>query len=85
MRTDAVTFDNDAAMGVMSAIMEFNPLLQSTADDRRACPADDLVSVWAGAGMDPMTMMHETGLFIAGGACGPTTASAINRCRRATA
>lgn len=77
MRTDAVTFDNDAAMGVMSAIMEFNPLLQITADERRACPADDLVSVWAGAGMDPMTMMHETGLFIAGGA--ETTRTVIAR------
>jgi cholest-4-en-3-one 26-monooxygenase len=77
MRTDAVTFDNDAATGMMSAIMEFNPVLQNTAADRRACPADDLISVWAEAGMDPMTMMHETGLFIAGGA--ETTRTVIAR------
>jgi cholest-4-en-3-one 26-monooxygenase len=77
MRTDAVTFDNQALMGVMSAIMEFNPLLVETAAERRGCPADDLISVWAGADMDPMTMMHETGLFIAGGA--ETTRTVIAR------
>ena len=77
MRTDAVTFDNDALMGVMSAIMEFNPLLVETAAERKGCPADDLISVWAGVDMDPMTMMHETGLFIAGGA--ETTRTVIAR------
>jgi len=77
MRTDAVTFDNDALMGVMNAIMEFNPLLVETAAERKGCPADDLISVWAGADMDPMTMMHETGLFIAGGA--ETTRTVIAR------
>ncbi|MGZ4703914.1 MAG: cytochrome P450 [Acidimicrobiales bacterium] len=77
MRTDAVTFDNDALMGVMNAIMEFNPLLVETAGERRACPADDLISVWAAQDMDPMTMMHETGLFIAGGA--ETTRTTIAR------
>jgi cytochrome P450 family 142 subfamily A polypeptide 1 len=77
MRTDAVTFDNDALAGVMSAIMEFNAVLQDVAADRRSCPADDLISVWAGAGMGPMTMMHETGLFIAGGA--ETTRTVIAR------
>ena len=77
MRTDAVTFDNDALMGVMNAIMEFNPLLVETAEARKGCPADDLISVWAGADMDPMSMMHETGLFIAGGA--ETTRTVIAR------
>jgi cytochrome P450 family 142 subfamily A polypeptide 1 len=77
MRTDAVTFDEAALAGVTSAIMEFNPLLQETAAERRRCPADDLISVWTGAGMDPMTMMHETGLFIAGGA--ETTRTVIAR------
>jgi cytochrome P450 family 142 subfamily A polypeptide 1 len=77
MRTDAVAIDNEAAMGVMSAIMEFNPLLQETAAERSTCPADDLISVWAGAGMGPMPMMHETGLFIAGGA--ETTRTVIAR------
>jgi cytochrome P450 family 142 subfamily A polypeptide 1 len=77
MRTDAVTFDNDAAVGMMQAIMEFNPVLQDIAAERTGCPADDLVSVWAGAGMDPLTLMHETGLYIAGGA--ETTRTVIGR------
>ena len=68
MRTDSMLRDPEAAMGVMSAIMEFNPLLEEIAAERKGCPADDLISVWAGADMDPMSMMHETGLFIAGGA-----------------
>ena len=77
MRTDSMLRDPQAAMGVMSAIMEFNPLLEEIAADRKGCPADDLISVWAGADMDPMTMMHETGLFIAGGA--ETTRTVIAR------
>ena len=77
MRTDAITFDQDALMGVMSAIMEFNPLLEQVAAERSGCPADDLISTWVGAGMDPLSMMHETGLFIAGGA--ETTRTAIAR------
>ena len=77
MRTDSITFDNEAFLGVMNAIMEFNPVLEGIAAQRRECPADDLISVWAGAGMDPLTMMHETGLFIAGGA--ETTRTAIAR------
>jgi cholest-4-en-3-one 26-monooxygenase len=77
MRTDAVTFDNDAMLGMISAITEFNALLQATATERSVCPADDLISVWAGAGMGPMTLMHETGLFIAGGA--ETTRTVIAR------
>ena len=77
MRTDAITFDNDALRGMMDAILEFNPVLQQIAADRGRCPADDLVSVWAGAGMDPLTLMHETGLYIAGGA--ETTRTVIGR------
>ena len=77
MRTDSITRDQDALMGVMSAIMEFNPLLEEIAGERRGCPADDLISTWAAADMDAVTMMHETGLFIAGGA--ETTRTAIAR------
>jgi cholest-4-en-3-one 26-monooxygenase len=77
MRTDAITFDNDALTGMMDAIMEFNPELQQIAAERARCPADDLVSVWAGARMDPLTLMHETGLYIAGGA--ETTRTVIGR------
>jgi cholest-4-en-3-one 26-monooxygenase len=77
MRTDSITHDEQALMGVMSAIMEFNPLLEQVAAERKGCPAADLISTWAGADMDPLTMMHETGLFIAGGA--ETTRTAIGR------
>jgi cytochrome P450 family 142 subfamily A polypeptide 1 len=77
MRTDAVLFDNEALMGAISAIMEFNPLLVETAAERKGCPAHDLITVWAEADMDAVTMMHETGLFIAGGA--ETTRTVIAR------
>jgi cytochrome P450 family 142 subfamily A polypeptide 1 len=77
MRTDAITFDNDALMGMVNAITEFNAVLQDAAAERTRCPVDDLISVWAGAGMDPLTMMHEVGLYIAGGA--ETTRTVIGR------
>jgi cholest-4-en-3-one 26-monooxygenase len=77
MRTDAINFDNDAFMGMVSAITEFNAVLQDVAAERRGCPADDLISVWAGAGLDPLSLMHETGLYIAGGA--ETTRTVIAR------
>ena len=77
MRTDSVTFDNDALMGVIGAITEFNGELQEIAAERGRCPADDLISVWVEAGYDPLKLMHETGLYIAGGA--ETTRTAIAR------
>jgi cytochrome P450 family 142 subfamily A polypeptide 1 len=77
MRTDAIYFDNDALTGVIAAIQEFNPLLQTLSAERKGCPADDLITVWTEAGLDPLTMMHETGLFIAGGA--ETTRTVIAR------
>lgn len=77
MRTDVIAVDPEAALGMMSAIVEFNGLLTHTAEERRGCPADDLVTAWVGAGLDEMRLMHETGLFIAGGA--ETTRTAIAR------
>lgn len=77
MRTDAIYRDQEAVMGMMSAIMEFNPLLEEISAERRSCPMDDLITAWTEAGYDPMTMMHETGLFIAGGA--ETTRTVIAR------
>jgi len=68
MRSDSILVDTTAFAGMMDAIVEFNTLLEATAAERRGCPADDLVSVWAEADLHPVTMMHETGLFIAGGA-----------------
>jgi cytochrome P450 family 142 subfamily A polypeptide 1 len=77
MRTDMVFRDADAMNGMMEAIVGFNTQLVDIAEERRGCPADDLISEWVGAGMDPMTMLNETGLFIAGGA--ETTRTAIAR------
>jgi cytochrome P450 family 142 subfamily A polypeptide 1 len=77
MRTDQLLVDPDVGMGMLQAIVEFNTLLTETAGERKGCPADDLVTAWVEAGMDEMTMMHETGLFIAGGA--ETTRTAIAR------
>ena len=77
MRTDSILTDPESLMGMVTAITEFNELLTAEAEERRRCPADDLVSVWVGAGYDPMTLVHETGLFIAGGA--ETTRTAIAR------
>lgn len=77
MRIDMIDRDPEAAMGMMNAIVEFNGVLTGVAEQRAACPADDLVSVWVGAGMDPITLMHETGLFISGGA--ETTRTVIAR------
>jgi cytochrome P450 family 142 subfamily A polypeptide 1 len=77
MRTDSITFDTDAFTGVVGAITEFNAVLQDIAADRTACPAHDLVSTWVGGGFDPLRLMHETGLYIAGGA--ETTRTAIAR------
>ena len=77
MRTDQLLQDPEAVMGMMTAITEFNEVLTATAEDRRGCPADDLVSAWVGADYDDMRLIHETGLFIAGGA--ETTRTAIAR------
>jgi cytochrome P450 family 142 subfamily A polypeptide 1 len=77
MRIDAAVSDFDVAMGMAGAIQEFSEVLDATADARRGCPADDLVSDWVGAGFDELQMVHETGLFISGGA--ETTRTVIAR------
>ena len=77
MRIDRATVDNDTAMGMLTAIQEFAQVVWATAAERRGCPADDLISSWVGADFDDMTMVHETGLFISGGA--ETTRTAIAR------
>jgi cytochrome P450 family 142 subfamily A polypeptide 1 len=89
MRYDAVPNDPGAMAGMMEAILEFNTELQTMATERRGCPVDhdsDLVTVWANATIDgehlgPESVMHETGLFISGGA--ETTRTLIARGLRA--
>jgi cytochrome P450 family 142 subfamily A polypeptide 1 len=85
MQYDRIMVDPEAAMAMLTAIMEFNTELQPMADERRGCPVDhtsDLITVWAnaevgGAPMTPETIMHEVGLFISGGA--ETTRTVIAR------
>jgi cholest-4-en-3-one 26-monooxygenase len=77
MRIDAAPADMEIAMGLIGAIQEFAAVIDETATTRRGCPADDLVSSWVAADMDELTMVHETGLFISGGA--ETTRTVIAR------
>ncbi len=77
MRIDGATTDNNTAMGMLTAIQEFAQVVDATATARRGCPADDLISSWVEADFDQITMIHETGLFISGGA--ETTRTAISR------
>ncbi len=52
MRYDAIRYDQDAMVGMMEAILAFNPELQTMAEERRGCPMDDdsdLITVWANA------------------------------------
>lgn len=88
MRYDAIATDGDKAMDMMTTIMEFNGDLTQMTAAAAGCPvhdAPDLVSVWAnaeidGVPMDPESIMHETGLFISGGA--ETTRTVIARSLR---
>jgi cytochrome P450 family 142 subfamily A polypeptide 1 len=74
MRFDAASHDMDALVGLGTAIAEYVELLEELVPKRIECPADDLISVWANAdiagesGYSDRRMLHETGLFIAGGA-----------------
>jgi cholest-4-en-3-one 26-monooxygenase len=76
MRTDSILVDEEVLRGMVGAISEFNEFLLEAAT-RKGCPSDDLVSTWVEADYDPMRLIHETGLFIAGGA--ETTRTVISR------
>jgi cytochrome P450 family 142 subfamily A polypeptide 1 len=86
MQYDLIGSDVEVGMAMMHAILEFSTDLRTMIDERRGCPMDDLVSVWANADIDGdaldfETIMHETGLFISGGA--ETTRTVISRGLRA--
>jgi cytochrome P450 family 142 subfamily A polypeptide 1 len=74
MRFDAASYDTEALIGLGTAIEQFVQLLGELTPSRRGCPADDLLSVWVNAdvhgrqGYSDRRLLHETGLFIAGGA-----------------
>lgn len=59
--------------GLMSASLELYSRVQAEVPDVRACPRDDLLSVWSNATIDGEelsvdTVFHEAGLFVSGGA-----------------
>lgn len=74
MRIDMAPRDPHVAMDLFAAIGEFVELLGAAVPEKRGCPMDDLLSVWANAEVDGRPvygddrLLHETGLFIAGGA-----------------
>jgi cytochrome P450 family 142 subfamily A polypeptide 1 len=82
MRYDETNRDETALQGFVGAIMEFSQVLGPLIEQRRAEPADDLVSVWAKSSLADCPMaddviMQETGLVISGGA--ETTRTVIGR------
>jgi cytochrome P450 family 142 subfamily A polypeptide 1 len=82
MAYDQAPVDNEGATNMITSIMQFAGDLGPMTEERRGCPMDDLVSVWAnaeidGVPIDPNTMVHEVGLFISGGA--ETTRTVISR------
>lgn len=86
MRTDMRERDVDTANGFMDANREFISVSMPIIQEAARCPFDGFMSIWANARIDgePMTpesIMHEIGLFIAGGA--ETTRTAISHGLRA--
>jgi cytochrome P450 family 142 subfamily A polypeptide 1 len=88
MRIDSIPRDasGEVFQGVMAAIVEFQSFLTEAVPRLREQPDDSFISVWAnaeigGCPMGAQTIMHETGLFISGGA--ETTRTAIARGLRA--
>jgi len=74
MRIDVVPTDGDAFVAFLETINELATLLGEVVPERRGCPMDDLLSIWASADIDGNhgytedRMVNEVGLFIAGGA-----------------
>ncbi len=64
---------SDSIEGLMYASMELYQRVAAEVPERRACPMDDLLSVWSNATVDGEqltvdTIFHEAGLFVSGGA-----------------
>jgi len=68
MRIDRRYVEPDKLQDLHDSIQEWADVMQHELPARTADPQDDLFSDWLAAGMDPMTMVQETGLMIAGGA-----------------
>lgn len=68
MRIDRRYVEPAVFEDLMASIQEWAAVMQELLPQRFAEPQADLFSDWLGAGMEPMTMVQETGLMIAGGA-----------------
>jgi cholest-4-en-3-one 26-monooxygenase len=80
MRTDNRDISGQAFRDFFDGNMEFMTYVGQLLPAKASCPMDDLLSIWThaeidGQPLDPFTILHETGLFIAGGA--ETTRTAI--------
>jgi len=72
MRIDDRT-NAESMGGMINAVGELFQRVQDEVTQRQECPVDDLLTVWStatvdGAPLDPETVLHETGLFVSGGA-----------------
>lgn len=93
MRTDMIHRDGQAFREFIDANMEFAGLMMALAPGKieaagSGCPMDDFLTTWLtcpidGETLSPNAIVHETGLFIAGGA--ETTRTAISHGLRAFA
>jgi cholest-4-en-3-one 26-monooxygenase len=73
MRIDMRERDGDTWVEFVNANMEFAARLRDVAAPRMGCPHEDLISDWVNGTIDgehlsPAAIVHETGLFISGGA-----------------
>jgi cytochrome P450 family 142 subfamily A polypeptide 1 len=65
--------NNESMTGMIAAVGELFGRVQEEVSRRRECPADDLLTIWStatvdGEPLDTETVLHETGLFVSGGA-----------------
>lgn len=91
MRTDMIHRDGSQFAEFIDANMQFATMVGMLAPEKfeavgKGCPMDDFLTTWLtaeidGAGLSPEAIVHETGLFIAGGA--ETTRTAISHGLRA--
>jgi len=68
MRIDRRFVEPEIYQDLHDSIHEWAAVMADVLPQRAADPQDDLFSDWLRAGMDPSTMVQETGLMIAGGA-----------------
>ena len=83
MRIDRRYVEPEVLQELHDSIHEWAAVMAEVLPERAVDPQDDLFSDWLRAGMDPSTMVQETGLMIAGGA--ETTRTVIAHGLRALA